>query len=168
MLIFNFQHVLKVSERSFQRAVLSGYGLIGGPCFYSYCITFLWSKIENKKKEIEKFKFIRNLFFQFLEKLTDKEHEYGICLRSGHYFKNESMKCECGIIARQQKYDLYNLNNSDLREINFSHLFENQNSYEICLKNLRLIDCFESKINAFKIARDVLSTFFHVGIIVTN
>ncbi|RNA41161.1 usick-Kaufman Bardet-Biedl syndromes chaperonin, partial [Brachionus plicatilis] len=139
------EYVLKITERTFQRGVLSGYGLIGGPCFYSYCINFLWSRIEKKREEIKKLIFVKNLFFKFLKSLTDAECEYGICLNTGHYFNIESLKCECGMIIRRNKDNLFDLDDFNLDKLNINLIFKNQNFYEINLKNLKLIDCFQSK-----------------------
>lgn len=91
-----------------------------------------------------------------------------MCLYSGHFFKIGYLECECGMIIRQNNDNLYDLNDSDLRQLDISLIFSNQNSFEINLNNLKLIDCLQSKINAFKIARDILSTYLHVGILVTS
>ncbi|CAF0840593.1 unnamed protein product [Brachionus calyciflorus] len=163
------EYVLKTTEKVFQRTIMSGYGLIGGPCFYSYCIAFLWKHElkTDRQNQVKNFRIIKELFYKFLKKLIDSECEYLMSVNTGHLFKKESEFCECGLVLQNLKQDFLDLDSVDFRLDNLK-LFDNQKIFKIDFNNIKLIDCIHSKLNCLKITRDVLSTLLHIGIFVSS
>ena len=170
----------------------------GAACFHTYnlcyCAKYLknlqkksskndFLDVINEKKAFSKFyiltliKQLKKLFIKYLKCLIQYElDEYKIDIESGHLFfaANKNFRCECGL------FELKNTKTDDLDLKEFSNDFSlletenllsfNENSTRLIKneKNLRITDCFESKISCFKTFRDIVSSINQIGAFVYN
>ena len=187
-----------MAQHGFQRSILNGAMFCGGACFHTYCITYVAKylnslspnalyeilEIRNTEKLAPKFlklsliKKVKQLFSSYTRCVLENDlDEYKIDLECGHVFRLNSshINCECGL------FKLTSTASSDLLLVDFFNDFSlvecqsllsfNEKNSDRLVKNEEnaiLLDCYESKLNAFKIARDILSSVLHVGVFVYN
>ena len=186
----SFKYLIKVAENSFQRSILNGSAFCGGPCFYTYCMCVSWKFIRdkfsgslnaatikdrhfyNKTADIfNLFKTLKQTFISFAKcLLLDDLYDYDLDLQSGHLFStsSDSISCICGFIRREQANTMINL----FEEINFDQIdFSLVLSHRINVRqeaesNVDLVDCCESKLNCFKLAREITASILQVGVFI--
>jgi hypothetical protein len=200
---------------AFQRTILNGAALVGGPCFYTYCMSYMWKSLYDnfdylqieysqnqikssvrKSMQLSLMRKIKSIFMKYLSRLLDSHYsEYKLNFETGHLFHirdmiNDSERdtkvstCDCGLFSATLKtknlteyfldlsFDGFHLilDNFD-KILSFEKLQGETNDIHVIRNNeekVRFIDCYESKVNALKIARDILSTIMHIGVFVHN
>ena len=193
-----FKYLVKSMQSVFQRSIMNGRVFCGAACFHTYNLCFSAKYLNsllknssikdflgemNENKISPKFfiltliKQLKKIFTKYLKCLLEHDlDEYKIDIESGHlfYVNSKNLKCECGLFV------LENIKKDDLGLIEFSDDFSllekeilltfNKNSIRLTKKeeNLRLIDCYESKINCFKVIRDIISSIYQIGVFVYN
>ena len=105
---------------------------------------------------------IRLVFSSFYNQLTGQSrHDHRIDYSSGHLFvQPSSPTCHCGLVILPNKGLL---DESELTDLDFDRLLTASLSVN---RRGKLLDCFESRLNAIRTARDVLSALFQVGVFV--
>lgn len=177
-LTYDLEYLLKVVEFNFQRTVRAGFGLCGGACFYTYCICFLWKYITSNTSPVKQMdlfnlkKIIKIVFFKYAKNLLDKSKEYRLDLKSGHLFNND-LKCNCGLYKLNNlKFDYNSLLDLDddinFVSINFSNLLTTNTDLSRTESDIKLIDSLDSKINVFKLAREILASILQIGVFIHN
>lgn len=115
-------------------------------------------------------------FAKFLLAHEDLD-DYRLNFECGHLFYKDSTLCECGLfkIEDENKFGEHvtSLTNENLfynREIDVQNILSfNESSTTYLKRNTPfLIDCYESKLNTFKLLKDVLSTVSHIGVFIFN
>jgi len=115
-------------------------------------------------------------FAKFLLAHQDLD-DYRLNIQSGHLFYKDSSQCECGLFKIEDKSkfsehvtSLTNENSFYNQEVDVENLLSFDERLNSCLKRNKpfLIDCYESKLNAFKLLKDVLSTVSHIGVFIFN
>ena len=188
------KYLIKVAQNSFERSILNGVALCGGPCFYTYCLCYLWKCIKELPSELIydlfeinpdnssksysmkflKLSLIKNIkliFMSYIKNLLEHDlDEYKLDLECGHLFHSgQDSICLCGL------FSINNINgiNLNISDLNYDLIyntdilsFSGNKAVKRNDKHLRLIDCYESKLNAFKLARDILSTILHIGVFI--
>jgi hypothetical protein len=127
----------------------------------------------------------RQIFMGYIKALIQKHPcDYEINLNTGHifYLNSETSRtmqsCKCGLFSmkatERTHFTFFTLDSDDLgRIVDNLELFlsfsqESNNRIIRNELNVRLIDCFESKLNCFKVISDVLTTILNVGVFVYN
>ena len=134
---------------------------------------------------------IKHIFVSYLKKLLSKHiSEYRVNLETGHVFyasdKNET-SCKCGLFtAKSNDSSFVGFFSDDFLDLEFEDFYSilNNSDQLLCFNeqlnfrrkfnlirnetNIKHIDCFESKVNGLKIARDILSTIMQIGVFVHN
>lgn len=170
------QYLLKVAQATFQRTIFAGFAVCGGACFYTYCMCFIWkslasqSKLVNKNRAVlfRQMNVIKSVLFSFAKNLLDESVEWKLDLSSGHLFKTYDLNCNCGLFKlkelTQTHIDLNDMVNFGL--IDFVNiLVPNEHLLRI---STNFIDCYHSKINAFMLAREILSSILQIGVLIHN
>ncbi len=176
-----------MAQNSFQRAILNGKAVCGGACFYTYCFCYAWRYLLKSlgnhvvKKHLACkllnifLSIFINKFAKFLVAHEDLD-DYRLSTECGHLFYKDSNVCECGLFEIENEKKLA----EHLISLTNESLFFNQNmehlnivSFHEGSKHLKrnkpsLIDCYESKLNAFKILKDILATVSHIGVFIYN
>ena len=180
----------------FKRTILNGFALCGGACFYTYCICYSWKFLYNnfiktfkKDEAYEKgfgilksrvFNLMRVVLATFMgfasQLLEQSKLDYKIELSTGHLFKIDEKYCDCGLLSLNQNgINLANSyftfdENSKFEQIDFDEILNlNENSLlKKSEENVKFIDCFESKINCFKVVRETLSIILNIGAFVND
>lgn len=182
--------MLNIVQYSFQRTVSNGVVICGGPCFYTFCLCHLWKNIReistesfgdyeaNRQKNYQtlwNIKILRQIFVHFITRLLENDlNNYTLDLQCGHLFefKSEiiSLKCLCGLFNYNQNSNFVNLssNESSFPSIETKSILEESRLKDKHQYNLKLIDCYESKLNVFRTSRDVLVTLLNIGTYVCN
>jgi hypothetical protein len=162
-------------ESCFQRTILSGYVLCGGPCFYTYTICYLWKylyfkfEMELNKPRIYSFMIkIHSIFENYFRHLLIHDiYDYYIQIESGHLFYNSNKYCECELfekIETNQKIDAFS-NDFNINQIDFNRVLNNSvNSNKVP----KILDCFESKLNSLNVVKNILSTAFQIGVFISD
>jgi hypothetical protein len=137
-----------------------------------------------KAMQISFMKKVKSIFMKYLTRLLVRHSsEYKLNLETGHLFclkQEQKFTCKCGLfstkINQQLSVDSFvELSFDDFNPVldNFDKVlsYEKNEVIEIVRNeesNVKLIDCYESKVNALKIASDILSTVLHIGVFVYN
>jgi hypothetical protein len=123
----------------------------------------------------------QSIFSKYYSRLlTSHSTDFKLSLQTGHVFYKSNANCKCGLFTRTKNdphyfFDLgfedlcFVINNSRVL-LSFNELLDKDNEMSLIknVENVKLIDCCESKINALKVARDILSTVMHIGVFVYN
>ena len=177
-----------MAQNSFQRVILNGKAFCGGACFYTYCLCFAWRYLlKSLKNQVVKKHVACNLLKRFSSIFIHKfarfllAHEdlddYRLNIECGHLFYKESNICECGLFEIQDDNKfaehVISLTNENLfynQEIDAQNILSFNEKSTCYLKRNKpfLIDCYESKLNAFKLLKDILSTVSHIGVFIYN
>ena len=172
------QYLLKVAQATFQRTFFSGVGVCGGACFYTYSMCFAWKSLANQFKLVNKnraslfsqMNVIKSVLFSFAKNLLDESDEWRLDLSSGHLFKINDLNCNCGLFKSNETiiHSFIDLNdNINYSLIEFKEILVPNN--ESLLRNSpRFIDCYDSKINALMLAREILSSILQIGVFIHN
>lgn len=105
-----------------------------------------------------------SIFTKYLKTILYKPlNQYRVSQHTGHLFRLQSEYCECKLLKIKQVQE---------RHIDFAALTQTYkitaNEWEkYFLRNeesVTLISCFESKINAIKVMRDILLSILSLGI----
>ncbi len=160
--------MVQIAESCFKRAIMNGFGVCGGACFYSYCLCFAWKFILEKKVDRQIEKCLRNmkaLFVRFLKNLIDYEEtcDCYINMLDGHFYSHAD-KCDCGAF----KVDPNLAGVMKIRIIDDDHNFQFVRPSSILSGSIVestpcLIDCHESKTNALQLAHRLFITFSQIG-----
>lgn len=169
------QYLLRVAQSTFQRTISFGYAVCGGACFYTYCMCFVWKSLANQAKPAKQrlnlfsqMNAIKSIFFSFAKSLLDESDEWKLDLSSGHLFNIDDSVCNCGLFKTKQTMhslidpkDSVNFSSIDFRNV----LTPNEN---LIRNSPQFIDCYGSKVNAFALAREILSSILHIGVFIHN
>lgn len=186
--------MVKVSQHTFQRAILAGRVFCGGACFYTYSLCYLWkflyqefkasafaATIEsrrqtsiNKAKVFELLKALKHIFINFARRLLDNSTvEYNIDLMNGHLFHVNKTRCNCGYIQLDRSMTCAETNKANIfEETNFNLVdFDSLLEYKLsdkgtALANLELMECCESKLNALRITQEIVVSILQVGVFI--
>jgi hypothetical protein len=131
-------------------------------------------------------KMIKNLFLNYAITLIDHNGSndgtlsdlYKLNIKCGHLFyinTSESINnCHCGLYSCSNKNDFIDIfdDNNESYLINSSSDFlvaSNLNGESLLTKstsNVNILDCAESKLNSFKLVRNILSTILQIGVFI--
>lgn len=137
---------------------------------------YVWKKLpeiigeyEGAKKtrlvwHIKKF---RRIFSKYFNQLLEYEsNEYELDLDSGHLFHDNETECVCGLFRSTEQSNSMRLDDESSIELtDFSSKIFSNSTTKIT-QNLKLIDCFDSKLNALSVTRDILATLLNVGVFI--
>lgn len=118
---------------------------------------------------------LRQIFLPYITQLLEKDlADYSLDLNCGHLFEiNSNKNCTCGLFSsfstpedsnsRIDLSDDFNIN-----KIDFSKIFSSDCNNKIFKNNAKvvLIDCFDSKLNALNLTRDILGTLLNIGVFI--
>ena len=129
------------------------------------------SKSNNRPLKIKLINYFKHILINFIQTLLDRNEmeNYVLNLESGHCFQSKSKShCICGLIESKNLKIFVDLN--DLDPINIIDCEKNDLLKFIMLNKYPpiLLDCYESKLNVFKITRDLISTILNIGVFIYN
>ena len=131
-------------------------------------------------------KLTRHIFYSYAKCLldTNKLELYNMSLACGHLFlmdesaeSAQSVTCQCGLFevsnSCETSLDLVAIDSGDFINWNLDRLltFEaNEHLSKLAIRvnpaNVRYLDCYESKLNALKTARDILTSILNIGVFI--
>ncbi len=180
----------------FQKSIMNGRVLCGAACFHTYtlcyCANYLKHLLKNPCKNnslseiiesesspksfvLTLIKQLKKVFINYLKCLLERDlDEYKIDTESGHLFysNNKKLKCECGLFELKNADDFGLIELSDDFSLIEGEILLSYNEHSLRLakkeETLTIIDCHESKVNCFKIARDIISSIHRIGVLVYN
>lgn len=170
-----------MAQNTFRRTVISGAAICGGPCFYTYCLCYLWKNLEPMLRELSDeetalkrativpyLRHLKSIFQPYFIQLLDNDIiEYRIDLDSGHLFHEESSHCVCNLFNSSKQSRLVGLDDDlFLDTIDFSSILSDSTDRRNHPSETVFIDCLESKLNALTVSRDILSTILNVGVFI--
>lgn len=168
------QHLLKVTQTVFQKTITTGHAVCGGACFYTYSMCLNWKylvdnqnlfNIKHKSNLINLLRVTKLVFYSFAKNLLDKDEDYKLDLNSGHLFKS-SANCSCGLFVNRLNGNFIDLNEEiNYMTINFKDILSIKLTNE---SNVELLDSVDSKINVFKLAREILTSILQIGVFIHN
>lgn len=172
---------MEVAQSSFRRTIINGLATCGGPCFYTTSMCYVWKTLPELIGEIFgsegvkntrlvwHMKKFRRVFSKYFNQLLEYEYnEYDLDLDSGHLFHDNETECVCGLFSSTQRSNSMRLDDESSFELsNFSSkIFLNSTIERKKTTNLKLIDCFDSKLNALSVTRDILATLLNIGVFI--
>jgi hypothetical protein len=103
----------------------------------------------------------------FIQKLIDqdKKENYVLSLENGHCFYGKSKsRCICGLVEIEDSTFI------DLNDLNPLNIIDCTKILNRPLEKCKpiLLDCYESKLNVFKLTRDLISTISNIGVFIYN
>jgi hypothetical protein len=124
---------------------------------------------------------LKQTFVHFLTPLLERDlNDYRLDLSCGHLFSfndPSTRQCVCGLFSlphgsSSSSSTMMNLSTNDYHTVDESKLLldsrlENKNDH-VSSSSIKLIDCLESKLNAFKVSKDILATILNVGVFISN
>ncbi len=128
----------------------------------------LQSQSNSRSVKIKLINYFKHIFINFIQTLLDQDRieDYALSLESGHCFNSKSeFRCICGFVETK------NFTFIDLNDLDPLTIIDSENILEHKMLNKHpptLLDCYESKLNVFKITRDLLSTILNIGVFIYN
>ena len=86
-------------------------------------------------------------------------------MNSGHLFES-NLSCNCGLFNNKLNENFIDLNDEiNYMTINFKDILSIKLTNE---SNVELLDSVDSKINVFKLAREILISILQIGVFIHN